>query len=314
MNLINITNINQKNLYGHDKIFYELSNLYNKKKLPKKIILSGPKGIGKSTLSYHLINYIFSKSESNKYSLEKLTINDKNRSFNLVKNNTHPNFYLIDVAEGKKNIEIEQIRQMITFCNKSSFNNQEKIILIDNVDKLNLNAVNALLKKIEEPNDNIFFILILDSNKKILETLKSRCIKFNLFFSFNESLQITNKIINQNLKDLINPDIINYYSSPGHNINLINFSIKNDVDILNINLEKFLLLLIDNSYYKKDKFINNNIYQYLEFYLLKLINKKNSKHIYFLYRTFIDKISNMHKYNLDQDSFFIEIKTKVFNG
>ena len=140
------------------------------------------------------------------------------------------------------------------------------------------------------------------------------CLNPVFLTAITKTTKITNKIINQNLKDLINPDIINYYSSPGHNINLINFSIKNDVDILNINLEKFLLLLIDNSYYKKDKFINNNIYQYLEFYLLKLINKKNSKHIYLLYRTLIDKISNMHKYNLDQDSFFIEIKTKVFNG
>ena len=60
---------------------------------------------------------------------------------------------------------------MIDYTNKSSFNSLAKFILIDNVEKLNKNSVNALLKLIEEPNDNVFFILIHNSNRKILETL-----------------------------------------------------------------------------------------------------------------------------------------------
>ena len=38
---------------------------------------------------------------------------------------------------------------MINFCNKSSFNNREKIVLIDSIEKLNKNSVNALLKIVE---------------------------------------------------------------------------------------------------------------------------------------------------------------------
>ena len=63
MNLVDVNNKNQTQLYGFIKIFNELSALYIKKKLPKKIILSGPNGIGKCTFSYHLINYIFSLNE-----------------------------------------------------------------------------------------------------------------------------------------------------------------------------------------------------------------------------------------------------------
>ena len=184
MNLIELTNKNQTNLYGYDKLFNEVSSLYNQNKLPKKIIFSGPKGIGKSTFAHHLVNYIFSLDEENKYDLKNLKINNNSRSFNLVKNNSHPNFHLIDVYDGKKNIDIDQIRKMINFCNKSSFNNKEKIILIDSLEKLNANSVNALLKIVEEPNDNIHFILILDSNKYVLDTIKSRCVKFNFFFFF----------------------------------------------------------------------------------------------------------------------------------
>ena len=72
--------------------------------------------------------------------------------------------------------------------------------------------------------------------------------------------------------------------------------------------------MIDNSYYKKESFMKRCIYHYLELYLLKLISQNNSQKIYFLYRMFIKKISDMNKYNLDQESFFIELKTKVFNG
>ena len=49
---------------------------------------------------------------------------------------------------------------MINYINKSSFNNIPRFILIDNIEHLNKNSTNALLKIIEEPNNNVFFILI----------------------------------------------------------------------------------------------------------------------------------------------------------
>ena len=91
--------------------------------MPTKILLSGKKGTGKSTLAYHLINYILSNNEDFKYDSSKLTINKENRSFKLIQNNSHPNFYLIDLLNDKKNIDIAQIREMITYTNKSTFNN-----------------------------------------------------------------------------------------------------------------------------------------------------------------------------------------------
>ena len=58
--------------------------------------------------------------------------------------------------------------------------------MIDNIETLNINSINALLKILEEPNENINFILI-SNNKKILPTLKSRCINFKISISYNES-------------------------------------------------------------------------------------------------------------------------------
>ena len=124
----------QNKLYGFEDTFLYMRNLFDKNILPNKILFSGQKGIGKSTFAYHLANYIFAKSESNSYNLKDNLINDDNRSFRLVSNNIHPNFFLINTKDEKKVINIEQIREMINFTNKSSFNNDIKIILIDNVE------------------------------------------------------------------------------------------------------------------------------------------------------------------------------------
>ena len=170
---------NQTRLFGLNKIMTKLVDLENKKNLPNKILLSGQKGLGKSTLAYHFINYTLSKDEEFKYDLSNFVINPENRSFKTVLNNSNTNFKLIDNNFDKKNIDINQIRELIRSLNKSSFNEKPRFILIDNIELLNLNSINALLKTIEEPSHNIYFILI-NNNKKIISTLLSRCINFKI--------------------------------------------------------------------------------------------------------------------------------------
>ena len=186
-------------LYGMDLFFNDIAKLYNQKQMPNKILLSGKKGLGKSTLAYHLINLILSKEEEFKYDSDKFFINKNNRSFKLLQNNTHPNFYVIDLLSDKKNIDVAQIREMILYTNKSTFNDKPRFILIDNIENLNKNSINALLKIIEEPNKNVFFILINNSEKNILPTLKSRCLSFKINFTFSESIKVSNYIIGQNI-------------------------------------------------------------------------------------------------------------------
>ena len=204
---------------------------------------------------------------------------------------------------------------MYKYANKSAFNNKERIVLIDNAENLNLNSSNPLFKIFEEPNDNVFFILILDNEKKIIKTLESRCLKFNLFLPCDKSIMVANEIIQKNVENFISKDLINHYNTVGDLINLVNFSSSSKKDISNIDLKSFLLDIINEKYYKKDIFINNNIYKYIELYLLNLMILKNSKKkISLLYENFIQKIYLMKKFNLDEESFFIEFKTKVLNG
>jgi DNA polymerase-3 subunit delta' len=312
---MNLLPIKQKKLFGLNTEFKEIIELFNNNKLPNKILLSGPKGSGKATLAFHLINYIFSLNEENKYNNIDNKIHEKNKSYRLINNGSHPNFHLIDLIDEKKNIEISQIRKMINYTNKSSFNNNLKIILIDNLENLNLNSSNALLKILEEPNEKVVFILILDSNKKILQTIKSRCLNFKISLNFEKNILITNKLINDNILNLLNNDLINYYSTPGEFLNLINFSLINKIDIKENDLNNFLNILIKYKFYKKDDFIKLYIFNYIELYLLKMFNKSNNKNEIFLFFTkFIKKINNTKKFNLDLDTLFMEFQSKILNG
>ena len=204
---------------------------------------------------------------------------------------------------------------MITYTNKSTFNNKARFILIDNVENLNKNSINALLKVIEEPNENVFFILINNSEKNILPTLSSRCLLFKINFTFNESINVSNLILDKNVLDLINHDLISFYNTPGEIIHLINFSKDQNIDLKNQTLINLLNLLIDNGYYKKDILVKNLLINSIELFFLKeykISNNKNS--ILRFYYTFLNKIHNTEKFNLDEESLFIEFKSKLLNG
>tara|TARA_B110001450_G_scaffold230069_1_gene231075 strand:- start:863 stop:1762 length:900 start_codon:yes stop_codon:yes gene_type:complete len=297
-----------------DRYFFEIFNLYKNNIMPNKILFSGKKGIGKSTLSYHLINYILSVDEEYSYDQKEFKINEKNKSYKLIQNNTHPNFYLIDLIDEKKSIDVAQVREMIAYTNKSSFNDMPRFILIDNIENLNNNSINALLKIIEEPNKNIFFLLIHNNEKKILPTLKSRCLTFKINFSFNENILISNKLIKGNVFEQINYDLISYYNTPGEIINLINFANEKKIDLKVYLLRDLLRLIIDKAYYKKNKPIKEMITNFIELYFLKeykLNNKKNS--LLNIYHYFINKIYNAEKFNLDEESLFLEFRSKLLN-
>ena len=299
-------------IYGIENFFKELAGLYNQKKMPNKILLSGKKGSGKSTLAYHLINYVLSINEDFKYNLENFSINKDNKSYELLQNNSHPNFYLIDLLTEKKSIDVGQIREMINYTNKSTFNNTARFILIDNVENLNKNSVNALLKIIEEPNENVFFILINNNEKNILPTLKSRCLTFKVNLTFNESLNISNSILDRNILEFINYDLINYYSTPGEIINIFNFAEEKSINLKDYNVPSFISLIINNNYYKKNKPVKILLINLIELFFLKqyMITSTKISLINF-YHKFIKKIYDAEKFNLDEESLFIEFKSKL---
>jgi len=309
---MNLNPANQLSLYGHYTEFCNFIDLYKNKKLPNKILLSGEKGIGKSTLAYHVINHILSFDEDHSYDEKNFRINPENKSFKLILNKSNPNFISIDIDVDKKSIDINQIRNLISTLNKSSFNKKPRLVLIDNIELLNINSVNALLKILEEPNDNIYFILI-NNHKKILPTLRSRCLNYNINLKSEESLDILNKIIGKNIKDLIYENMINFYSTPGSILNLLDYANENDVDLTKISLKDFIKKIITEKKYKKNQFVKQLLYSLIELYFRQNVSLKNIN-LLKIQNYFLKKINNTKIFNLDDETLLMEFEERVLNG
>jgi len=301
---------NQTKLFGLDKYINELIRLENLDKLPNIILLSGQKGLGKSTLAYHFINYVLSKNEDYNYDKNRFVIDPENRSFKTILNKSNTNLTSIDINDDKKFIDIAQIRELISNLKKSSLNDKPRFVLIDNIEFLNINSVNSLLKVIEEPSHNVYFILI-NNNKRIIRTLLSRCINFKISLSHEESLEIAQSLIGTNLDESINKDLVNYYFTPGNIFHLINFAKKNSYDLKNFTLKDFLEVVINNGDFKKNSSIEYLIFDFVEFYFSKI---NASLNIHLKYQYFIKKINDTKKFNLDYESLFMEFKEKILNG
>ena len=309
---MNLNPSTQINLFEHKEIFNQLYKLSINDTLPNKILLSGEKGIGKSTLAYHLINFVLSENEEHPYDFENNIINSDNKSYKLIQNKSNPNFQLIDVLQDKKNIDINQIRELIINLNKSSFNKKKRFVLIDNIELLNLNSINALLKILEEPNENINFILI-NNNKRVLPTLKSRCLNFKVFLTKDQSIRIVNKLLNDDINTIINKKLFNYYSTPGKLLKLINLSNEYNLDLANSDLNTTLTTIIKDKIYKKDKSIIEIVYSFIELYFRNNISSKNIS-LLKSYHYFLEKINNTKIYNLDEETLFMEFEDKILNG
>ena len=309
---MNIEPSNQLDLFYHTSEFSELKSLYINNKLPNKILLSGEKGIGKCTLAYHLINFILSTGEEFTYNLSDLKINQNNKTFKLIQNKSHPNFTLVDIFEDKKNIDINQIRNLILSLNKSSFNTKPRLVLIDNIELLNTNSVNALLKILEEPNENINFLLI-NNNKKILPTLTSRCLEFKIHLNIMQSIDIANKILNDDVIDLINNEFMHNYISVGEILKLIDIGKKNEIDMKLINLNGLIKQIIFEKKYKKDSSLKQTIYSLIEIYFRNNVSVKNIN-LMDAYKYFLRKINDTRKFNLDEEILFMEFEDRILNG
>ncbi len=309
---MNLNPSTQTDLFQHKEVFNQLSKLYQNDYLPNKILLSGEKGVGKSTLAYHLINFVLSENEEYPYDYVNNRINYENKSYKLIQNNSNPNFHLIDVVEEKKTIDINQIRELIINLNKSSFNKKKRFVLIDNIELLNINSINALLKILEEPNKNINFILI-NNNKKVLPTLKSRCLNFKIFLTKDQSVKIISQLLKQDISNVINIELFDNYITPGKLFKILKLSHEYKLDIVNFDLKTTLKTIIKDKIYKKDKLINDIIYSFIELYFRNNISVRNIS-LLKSYHYFLKKIKNTKIYNLDEETLFLEFEDKILNG
>ena len=82
-------------LIGHKTLFSDLIYLDQIQKMPNKILINGPKGIGKKIFINHFLNYFYSKNHNKTYDLKKNEFKLSNNLSKLLYTNTHPNIFKI---------------------------------------------------------------------------------------------------------------------------------------------------------------------------------------------------------------------------
>ena len=161
-----------ENIAGHENIKNILSNNINTKNILHSYLFIGEEGIGKKMLAKEFAKAILCTSENNK----PCNICKSCVEFNT---NNNANFNLIN-EEGSA-IKIEQIRNMQVKIAEKPINSNYKVYLINDAELMTQEAQNCLLKTLEEPPEYIVIILITSNENKVLNTIKSRCMK--LYFN-----------------------------------------------------------------------------------------------------------------------------------
>ena len=186
--LFKTNNMNANQLFGYQIIEKQLLENFRSGRLHHALLFCGNKGIGKSNFTKNLAKIIVGNSTSISFE-------------------NNPDILLIERDETKRDIAVDLIRKITDFTNLTSAFSSKRIIIIDAIDEMNKNASNALLKILEEPNENIFFLLINHNSNKTIPTIKSRCRiikikppKFEDFVSALKSLEPT--ITLEEIKDL----------------------------------------------------------------------------------------------------------------
>ncbi len=305
----------QLNLYGYESYFNFFNKLYEQDKLPNSILLSGQKGLGKSTFTYHFINFLLSKGEKNEYNTRDYVIDPNNSTYKLIQSGTHANLFILDAIDGE-NIKIDQIRKLLLFLNKSTYYKSVKIVLLDNAEYLNINSSNALLKAIEEPSKDTYFFIINNDSQKIMNTIKSRCIDFVINFNFLEKKNIFNKIsqtysLNFTESDL---DIFLYFDTHGNLLKYLS-TLKNSDFKISKDYLSCISYFMDLYNEKTDPKLLGFITLFIQNFYNQL-SLKNSLFINNYYRNLnkiLQLIDNMKKFHLDKKNLIFSIDKIIKN-
>jgi len=295
-------------LIGHEDKFYLFQDLLINKRMPKVLMLSGRKGIGKFTLINHLMHYYFDKEN---YDKKQFKILDSNSSFKKqYLNNVFPNIIYLNSLIFS-NVKVEEIRNLKANLLKTPINNLERFIILDDVENFNVNSLNALLKIIEEPSRSNYFILINNKSKPILETIKSRCLEVKIILKNSTRDKILSSLLEYYEQDInLEKDLIKI--TPGLFLKYNSLFNKEELNIDDGFFKNFMGII---NMYKKEKDL---IYRDLLIYFTEYFFEKNEKSSSYDKKSFFEKrffilknINNFFTYNLNHNTLIHSIEAKL---
>lgn len=163
-------------LIGHDEAKQQIQEAYDSGKMHHAWLLTGPEGIGKATMAYHIAHMILSGGD-NRFG----RFNPEHKAARLIAAETHPDLFVlrkpVDEKTGiqKEIIPVDDAREIAPFLSMTATYGSGRVAIIDEAHALNRNGQNAILKVIEEPPTGATMILTATTIGALLPTIRSRC-------------------------------------------------------------------------------------------------------------------------------------------
>jgi DNA polymerase III subunit delta' len=175
-------------LVGHEAAEAALLRLVAAGTLPHALLVTGPRGIGKSTLCFRLARYLLARAGGEEGGLfagtappTSLHVPPEDPVFRRVVSGGHAD--LMTVERGydprrkrlRSEIVVDDTRAIAGFARLTPAEQGWRIVVIDSADEMNRNAANALLKILEEPPRRSLLLLVSHNPGSLLPTIRSRC-------------------------------------------------------------------------------------------------------------------------------------------
>ena len=156
---------------------WDLFSAYLKQqRIPQALMICGRPGLGKVQLARQIAQSLLCNR-----SLDSGIYCDTCHSCTLFKAETHPDFLFLEPETEAKNINVTQIRSLISKLQLKPQFDSYRIIIVNPAELLNQSAANSFLKCLEEPAEKTVMLLVTDKPSKLPATIISRCQKMKLF-------------------------------------------------------------------------------------------------------------------------------------
>ena len=163
-------------LIGQEPLVRTLTNALERSRLPHAIILSGVRGVGKTTTARIIAKAINYRGPDGKGE-PSVAATDDCPICRAIAEDRHPDVVEMDAAS---RTGVDDVREIIEGVRYRPVEARYKVYIIDEVHMLSKNAFNALLKTLEEPPEHVVFIFATTEIRKVPITVLSRCQRFDL--------------------------------------------------------------------------------------------------------------------------------------
>ena len=275
------------NLNEYKQIDYNiLKNMINNNLL--NLIFYGLNGSGKKSILYTFLNKKYGNFTTN-YESKIFKINSKEIIFSYFYSNYHIELNVEDMKSYSKIILSTLIKELA--YTKNVINNDYRIIVLHNAEKLDLISQNMLRRILEKYYKNCRFILLTNEINKIISALKSRCLLINIRnFNIFEIKNITDNIIIKEQSSIT-------YNPNSRNLKYNLFNLENKINNYDFNFKTYENELKEICMLIINKNISKKLYQNIENFLYNILVKNiDFKEIYLYILNFIyPKIDNKFK-------------------